>query len=729
MPRVTQLQTNFTAGELSPLLHGRVDVARYQNGAEEVRDLVPQTWGGVKRRPGSVFVALTADSTKASRLIPYAVSGSRAFVLEFGDLYVRFYIDGAQVESSPGVPYEISSPYTQAQLAALDYTQGSDTMFLFHEAVPIYKLVRISDTNWTLAAVTFLAEPFEDPGTYPASTLTATLAAPEGAGMHLLAGEFSGAPGANVAISWAAGVVTVEKTGHGLATGNGVSITGCAPLGFNGVYVITVTGPDHFTYAQAADPGPPTAPGYTLALTGSGIFSAGDVGSSVRINGGIVKINGFVSSSVVSGVIKRELLSVVGARQDAWSLHAPAWSASRGYPRTGTLFEQRLVVGGTPSFPQTIWGSETGAYLSFQQGDADADGYAFTIASDVVTPIRYLASARVLVAMTEAAEYTLQGGIERALAATNVQIKLRTNHGCAQARPVRVRDSELFVQRAGRKLRQLSYDAAADDFSAPDLSILAEHLTEGGIIGLCWQQEPTSIVWLCKADGSLLSITLDRDQQVTAWAYHEGFVGAVESIATIPSADGDEVWMIVRRSIGAGTQRYVEKLQEGVYGDSAVIDSGVASTAWSGLGHLEGETVTVQADGVFAGEHVVVSGAVTLARAATSVVIGLPFAPRVKLLPPEIQTGMGSASGNAMRTSEVTVRFHETTGCAINGRPIPFRQTGAASLDEPPPTFTGVKRLSLLGWGRGRSDLVFSCTAPMPFHILSVTRKFTTNDG
>jgi hypothetical protein len=729
MPRVTHLQTNFTAGELSPTAHGRVDIARYQNGAEEMRDVIAQVLGGAKRRPGSEFIAFTKNSAVESRLIPFMVSGSSAYMLEFGDFYVRFYKDGEQVLSG-GLPYEIASPYTPEQVRELDYTQGADTMFLFHEDMPIYKLVRAGHTSWSLTAAAFIETPFEEPGSYPASTLTATDAGPVGSSTWVAAGEYAGTPGANVAISWSAGLVTVEKTGHGLSTGNAVSISGVAVTGvalaaYNKTAVITVTDANHFTYPLSADPGTATTAGSTLALTGSGIFGAGDVGSSIRINGGIVKLTGLVSSSVMAGVVRQELTSTIGARADAWSLHAPAWSASRGYPRTGTLYEQRLVVGGTPTFPQTIWGSAVGAYLSFQLGDADDDAYAFTIASDVSIPIRFLASARVLVALTDGGEVTIQGGNEKPLTSSNVQIKVRTNYGCARVRPVRVRDAEIFVQRAGRKVRSLGYDLASDEWTSPDLSLLAEHLTEPGVAGLCWQQEPLSIVWAHRPDGALLSCTLDADQKVTAWSWHEEFTGAVESIASMPVDDGDEVWMIVRR----GTQRYVERLQEGVYADCAVIASGPAATVWSGLGHLEGETVTVQADGRYAGQHVVAGGSVTLARAATSVVIGLPFTPKVKLLPPELQTGMGSASGNAMRTSEVTVRFHETTGCEVNGRPIPFRTTGSGSLDEPPPTFTGVKRLSMLGWGRGYSDLEFTQPDPMPFHILSVTRKFTVNDG
>jgi hypothetical protein len=293
---------------------------------------------------------------------------------------------------------------------------------------------------------------------------------------------------------------------------------------------------------------------------------------------------------------------------------------------------------------------------------------------------------------------------------------------------VRIRDAELFVQRAGRKLRSFAYNVASDDWTAPDVSVLAEHITQGGFVDMCWQQEPTSILWLVKADGTLVSVTYDTDQDVMAWTTHD-MVGAVESVATIPSATGDQVWMVVNRTIDGTTRRYVEMLDPSVLVDSAkVLTAGTKQTAWSGLDHLEGQEVDVVADGAYSGRYTVTGGAITIAAGALSVTAGLPYTSVIELLDPEIQTGMGSAVGNAMRTSEITLRLYETTGGEINGQALVFRRFGENAAIETPQTFTGVVRVENLGWERGRSDVVITQDKPMPFHVLSVTRKFTTND-
>jgi hypothetical protein len=779
MPKVTYLQTNFTAGELSPRVHGRVDIAKYQNGVEEMRDAIVEVYGGAKRRPSSLFVASTKDSAAQSRLVPFVRNSDTAYMLEFGNLYVRVFTDQALVGpgapaayngatayvpgnlvSSGGVNYyckanttgnappnatywypmpagvfEFPSPYTTAQVQEMDFTQGADTMFLFHQAVAPYKLVCAGNTSWTFSAVVFTSSPFVEDGTYPAATLTPSTSGPVGEPIHLMTGDATGTTTALTAAGWGSGAA-IYTTGaaHGLASNDAIEISGTVATGYNRTGIITVLSATQFQITVRQNPGDVTTNGRYTPLVPVAVFSAGDVGKVVRINGGLVEITGFLNSGVVGGIVRQELDNAFPSPQDAWSLHEAAWTVTNGYPRTGTLHEQRLVCAGSPAYPQTMWGSTTGAYLDFQQGTADDEPFSFTIASDVVNPIKYLASNRgVLLAFTTGGEFTVQGGTEKPLTPTNAQIKLRRNFGCAEVRPVRLRDAQLFIQRAGRKILSFGYLLSNDDWAAPDVSVLSEHLTEGGIAGMCWQQEPDSIIWAFRADGALLSISYDKEQDVTAWEYHEGFgrdgTVFVESIGTIPAATGDEVWMIVRRTIDAATVRYVERLTLDSAMDCGVVSSGAAATVWTGLDHLEGETVGAVGDGRYLGEYTVASGQITVSRSSAAKNAGLVYTPRVKLLPPEIQTGMGSASGNAMRTSEVTVRFYRTTGCKINGKAMSFRNLGAGVLDAAPEEFTGVKRLENLGFDRGESALEFTQDEPMPFHILSVTRKFTTNDG
>lgn len=178
MARASLLSSNFTGGELSPSIAlGRVDIQKYSNGARRLENVVLTVQGGVKRRPGTRFIVETKDSTKVSRLIEFVYNRGQAYVLEMGEGYVRFLKDRVQITFS-GSPYEVVSPYTEAQLPAVNYVQKADTGFFVHEAVFPYRLQRYSDVNWGLGVTPFINPAIEEQGHYPAVNLTFVGGAP-----------------------------------------------------------------------------------------------------------------------------------------------------------------------------------------------------------------------------------------------------------------------------------------------------------------------------------------------------------------------------------------------------------------------------------------------------------------------------------------------------------------------------------------------------------------------
>lgn len=179
MGKVTVNTTNFTAGEISPRMKGRVDIARYQNGADTIENGRPVVHGGIMRREGTRYLA-TAKLAGASRvrLIRYVFSTELAFALEFGVGYIRFFdaATGAVILDAALAILEVASPYTEAQLFEVTTKQDADAMFLFHKDVPTYRLRRISPTQWVMQPVPWITEPFAELGHYPAGALTLSLA-------------------------------------------------------------------------------------------------------------------------------------------------------------------------------------------------------------------------------------------------------------------------------------------------------------------------------------------------------------------------------------------------------------------------------------------------------------------------------------------------------------------------------------------------------------------------
>lgn len=202
MARASLLTSNFTGGELSPAIAlGRMDIQKYNNGVRRLENVVLTVQGGVRRRPGSRFIAEVVDSSRRTRLIDFVYSRGQAYVIEMGNGYLRFIKDRALVQSG-GTPYQVGSLYTDAQLPDVGYVQKADTAFFVHEAVYPWALKRYADNQWAFSPVGFITQPTEEQGHYPlvAVTLsstapgaaTATTAAPgflpSDVGRHLVAG-------------------------------------------------------------------------------------------------------------------------------------------------------------------------------------------------------------------------------------------------------------------------------------------------------------------------------------------------------------------------------------------------------------------------------------------------------------------------------------------------------------------------------------------------------------
>src|SRR4051812_4338487 len=120
---ITKWFNNFTAGEWSPLLDGRIDLDKYDYACRTMENARPLPYGGARMRAGSKHIANAKFQDTVTRLIPFNFSTGTRFVLEVGDFYMRFFSNGVPVESSPGVPYEISTPFADETVFILQFKQ------------------------------------------------------------------------------------------------------------------------------------------------------------------------------------------------------------------------------------------------------------------------------------------------------------------------------------------------------------------------------------------------------------------------------------------------------------------------------------------------------------------------------------------------------------------------------------------------------------------------------
>jgi hypothetical protein len=218
----------------------------------------------------------------------------------------------------------------------------------------------------------------------------------------------------------------------------------------------------------------------------------------------------------------------------AWKLGS--FSNTTGHPACVTFFEQRLVFAGTTNQPQTVFFSKSGDYENMDANIggtiADSDAIIYTIASNQVNAIRFMTATRTLIIGTAGGEFAVSGGgTDIAITPTNILIKKQSNNGAANVDALAVGNATLFLQRAKRKLRELAYNFDVDGYIAPDMTILAEHISEGGFKQISYQQEPNQIICAVRNDGQLVGLTYQREQQVTAW--HRHIFGGTFGKATI----------------------------------------------------------------------------------------------------------------------------------------------------------------------------------------------------
>lgn len=429
---------------------------------------------------------------------------------------------------------------------------------------------------------------------------------------------------------------------------------------------------------------------------------------------------------------------------------SPALSGANDRPSVVTFFEQRLVFGNSNNNPQTLWFSKNGDYLNFTVGTADDDALVYTIASNQVNAIRYFSATRVLTVGTSGGEYVVTAASDGPVTPTTTLIRKYSNYGTAAIQPVQVADVALFLQRGKRKIREFRYvgDVNADAYQAPDLSILAEHITDGGIDQFAYQQEPDSIIWMVRSDGTLIGMTYRREEQVVA--FHKHVIGGsfssgqavVESIATLPTETGeDELYMIVKRTINGATKRYVERMKSFDFGsdttgaffvDSGLSYSGSAVSSLSGLYHLEGEDVSVLANGASHPDATVSSGSVALTFDSTSAAIGYGYTSNMQTLRLESGSVDGTSQGKPKRIHAITLRLHETVGVEVgtdsgDADRIPFRDSSMA-MDEAIPLFTGDKDIEFAGGFEDGDRIYVRQNQPLPLTVLALFPRMNTFD-
>jgi len=526
--------------------------------------------------------------------------------------------------------YEIPSPYLTADLFELKFEQSADVMYIAHPSYEPRKLSRINETTFVLEEYGCKTGPFQDLNTVTTAlitpsattgtiTLTASGTAKDGSafapfqagtdvgGFNTNGHKPSVATGdSNAGTSQTAPAITgtlfkiiqsmEESQIDEIFTATGTSDSLLVYKGVKWDFVTKGTWSGIFklerAYIETSTVWETVATVTSTFNNNEAVEGEEDVGDAYyRINCsdidtgvsgdhypeaqfsvrdtshiGIVEITDVTSTTVATGTV----LQTLGSTDKTHRWAEGYWSNYRGWPSCVAISsEERLTFAGSTSFPLTVWGSVSGDYTDMTIGTNDDDAFIFTlVGSGRQNAIRWIVSKNALVLGTYGGEHVLGASDDKeAMTPTNVNAKIQSTYGSEDIQAILVGDSILFVQRGGRRLREMHYDFEKDSMIAEDLTVFANHITENTIDEIAYQRTPDPAVLCIRGDGQVAYLSYERSQDVWSWCRlitSTNLAGTqtaseFESVAVIPtSGEEDQIWFSVNRTIGGATKRYIE---------------------------------------------------------------------------------------------------------------------------------------------------------------------------
>ncbi len=329
-----------------------------------------------------------------------------------------------------------------------------------------------------------------------------------------------------------------------------------------------------------------------------------------------------------------------------WSFGA--FGTRNGYPRFVAFYQNRLWLGGAHGLPTTLFASSTNDYLHFGLSSADDSAMQLTLASADQSRICWICPARTLLIGSSEGEWTLSAPNGGAITARNAAFVRQSSVGSEDTPACSMENTVFFVQRGGKRLREISYKLEADGYTSTDVSLLAEHLFAPGVKEWAIQRGTGSQLWVLMQDGSLAVLTTNAEQQVTAWQ-RVSFAGRkVLHLATLlhTGSHEDDVWFVLQNESNghisleriSSATAFADGRVQRVAGQDGRISAGAHLANLSGLVYPVGSP--------HAAEHVAFDAAgaciIPHSQANTTYEVGAAFNSELHTLPLESELSFNS---------------------------------------------------------------------------------------
>lgn len=723
------LQRAFSAGELTPELFGRIDLAKRQEGLALCRNFITLPHGPAINRAGTEYVSTVKNPAVVTRVIPFSYNNTQTFAIELGAGYFRWKSNAASLlystpaaynggtayaigdmAASGGVNYyciaattgnappnatywyamptnpniyEIPNPYAAADLMDIHYVQSADVLTLVHPSYPPMELRRYGATNWRTALPSFVP---------PANVLT---------GVTATAAPTSGA----VTYSY---VVTAVAT-DGLQESVASPPVTCVNL-------LTVAG--NLNTITWTDPSPAgTNVRYYVYKLLNGLYGyIGQAGSGA----------GFIDNNITPDVTKTPPIS------DASS----AFNSAGSYPAAVSYFQQRRIFAGTNSQPQNLWATRSGteSNMSYTIPVQSDNRIAIRIAAREASAIRHIVPAGQLLLLTASCEWKCGASNGDVLTPTSISVAPQSYIGANNVAPVVVNNIVLYAAARGGHIRELSYSWQASSYVSGDVSLMAPHLFDyNSVVDMAYARGPVPILWAISSTGQLLGMTYVPEQQVSAWHRHDTAAsGVFESCCVVTENNEDMLYLVVRRTINGSTTRYIERMHtrqfttvaDAFFVDSGATYSGAATKTVTGLTWLEGQTVNILGDGSVFPAQTVTGGSITIDQACSKITVGLPITARAQTLPVVAQMDGAVGQGRQKNVNKIWLRVYRSSGILAGpdfNSLVPYKQRTTESYGSPPNLVSDEVEIVLSpSWGAS-GQVCVQQSDPLPLDLASMT--------
>lgn len=737
----------FVAGEIDPMMHGRVDTEQYGYGLERCENFVPMNEGPIVKRPGFGYIRDAAPT--ASWLGSFRFSVAQEYVIEYSEARARFFTNGARIETAPNVPYELVLPYSASQAPMLSTQQSFDRLYIDHAVHPPGAIARTSAVTFVYAATEMLNGPFLDQNSDKAVkvsanaasgsvTITATSAIFSAAQVNALffieALDFSDLK------AWEPGMEGVLAGELVRSNGNAYQAESAGN-----------TGSDAPRHASGSEW---DGQGKTDVLNAKGPY--GIKWKHLHGRFGIVRITAFASAtSVTATVLTRLPNSVVTVATHRWA-HA-AFSAANGWPSVVVNAFGRQIHFKDFNVHGSVVGDYGGGRANFarhtETGLLTPDmAFRRTIATE--DPVLWAVMSGKKIVVGSASRELALGAINSALAISgdNIAAEPQSFYGSEAIFPLLIGTETLFVERGGRRLRAGDYDFGRDRYVANDLTASARHVTRGGIVQLAHQRSPYALLHAVRSDGQLVTHPLTRIDTKGFCRLVPGGAAKILSAVAVIGEDGrtDELWCLVERQRADGLKREIWKqaawrdlgdtVQASFFVDGGVQATGAAGqTVFTGLTHLAGQAVAVLANGgVVPGITISADGTLTLPATAVpafayTLAVGLPYTAIAVTLRPELRQRGETVQGLRQRVVKAVLRLLETMGLKVGDYDGPgedvIDRPGNAEMDGAIPLFSGDTTGDIDGQFDRRGQIRFESADPLPAVISTVMLSVDVDPG